>query len=190
MAISWYDLSAKNSVIKIDPVGIHIKNQICLSTSRPAFDLFFPFDCRFYIICFFKIHQLVHFIFCRKAVGIGIVFVFIYPADQVSGHSGIQHRMIFICQNLYIILHIFYPLPGDCHVASLLAMTWFSETGSIFYQMSIFTAYFAFRSIHSFLGSTCSPIRTVKMASARRASSRVIRRSVRFSGSMVVSHSS
>ena len=44
--------------------------------------------------------------------------------------------------------------------------------------------------MNSFRGSTFSPIKMVNVSSAFTASSRVIRRSVRFSGSMVVSHSS
>ena len=42
----------------------------------------------------------------------------------------------------------------------------------------------------SLRGSTFSPMRMVKVSSAATASSRVMRRNVRFSGSMVVSQSS
>ena len=48
----------------------------------------------------------------------------------------------------------------------------------------------ALRSINSFRGSTFSPIKIVKVSSARTASSSSMRRRVRRSGSIVVSHSS
>ena len=57
-------------------------------------------------------------------------------------------------------------------------------------QISRLATYLALRSIQSRRGSTSSPMSTVNISSAFSASLRVIRRRVRFSGSMVVSHSS
>ena len=105
MAISRYYLSAKYPVVKINPVRIRSKYKICLPVSRPAFDLLFSLDCRFYIACFFKIHQFMHSVFCSEAIGVCVIFMFIYPTDQISCHAGIQYRMIFICQDIHIVMH-------------------------------------------------------------------------------------
>ena len=56
-------------------------------------------------------------------------------------------------------------------------------------QMSKFSANLAFFSMNSFLGSTLSPIRSENISSQSMASSTVTFRSVRRSGSMVVSQS-
>ena len=81
------------------------------------------------------------------------------------------------------------PAAGKLHIQTAGTESRKRSHGTESRYMSKFSAYFAFASINSRRGSTRSPMRTEKISSQTIASSISTFKSVRFSGSIVVSHS-
>ena len=75
--------------IKIMPGRIKAFNQTIFSFSIPGLYLFFSFDSRSDIGCFFVIYKPVNTIFGSEAVRVLFVSVFMHPADQVVRDAGV-----------------------------------------------------------------------------------------------------
>lgn len=53
-----------------------------------------------------------------------MAFMFRHSSFYIVGDARIQYRIVHVCHYVYIIcFHYSVSLPGDCHVATLLAMT-------------------------------------------------------------------
>ena len=94
-------------------------------------------------------------ILSSKAFRIKIIFVFIQTTDKIVGHTNIQANICIICE------HVNKHATNSPPVIASQCSHWRGNP-FLFSQMSRFTTYFAFCSIHSRLGSTSSPIRMVK----------------------------
>ena len=99
-------LLKKNGVIQLFPLWIHGFNQFILSFSIPALNLFFSFNCGCYIRCTFIIYQLMDVMLGSKTVWVKMMFMFIYPADQIFCYTHIDCNICGIGQYVHIIVYI------------------------------------------------------------------------------------
>ena len=80
----------RNSAVQILPIGIHTFNQLILSLSVPALDLFFSFNGGVYIVGMLVVNKFCYIVSCGKAAFVQVIFMFIYPPYQIVGNSGIN----------------------------------------------------------------------------------------------------